>query len=187
MIHTKGETMKRYMILLVVAFTSLGASTSCYQVNEAEEAQREATESIQAEAQAQVGMPDIFNFTERRQMKDILELRDKPDLLTFTYIVNMDGDLLPLCRSIGYGLPYSVQYTNPSSISRRAWGSGAVSEGMVLPQPDPNGLYMPEGLSATWVLCVDPGSGKPDPVYVEPSIIVSRFELDFGGWGNPGR
>ena len=145
----------------------------------AEQEQTRATEALQAEAQAQVGMPDVFNWTEKRQMKDILELRDQPELITFTYIVNMDGALLPLCQSIGYGLPYSVQYTNPEKIARTVAGNR-----FVVPQADPNGLYMPGGLSATWVLCTDPASGDIDPVYVEPSIIVSRFELNFGGWAN---
>jgi hypothetical protein len=36
---------------------------------------------------------------------------------------------------------------------------------------------MPEGLSATWVMLVDPKTGEPRPVYVEPSILVSPFPL----------
>lgn len=144
----------------------------------ADREQRQATEKMAQEAHAQVGMPDVVNWTERRQFKDILELRDEPQLSTYTYIVNMQGELLPLCLSMGYGLPYSVQYTSPM---KRVGGSSSIA----MPQPDPNGLFMPGGLSATWVLCVDPATGEPDPVYVEPSIIVSRFELDFGGWENP--
>ena len=101
--------MKRSM-LVAGLFLVLTAS-SCE--GDADRAQRKATEQMAQEAHAQVGMPDILNWTERRQFKDILELRDEPQLLTYTYIVNMQGQLLPLCRSMGYGLPYSVQYTNP--------------------------------------------------------------------------
>lgn len=169
--------MKRYVTMVLAACVLMGA-TECGTPS-AEKEQSRVTRQLQAEAQAQVGMPDILNWTEKRQMKDILELRDEPNLLTFTYIVSMDGDLLPLCRSIGYGLPYSVQYTNP--MATHSSYSGGYE---ILPQPDPNGLYMPDGLSATWVLCVDPDSGTPEPVYVEPTIIVSRFELNFGGWSN---
>ena len=165
-------------LLFVIAV----ALTGCDYTPSAEQEQSRATEQLQAEAQAQVGMPDILNWTEKRQMKDILELRDQPELITFTYIVNMDGDLLPLCQSIGYGLPYSVQYTSPEKVSVHGAGQGRV--GFSLPQADPNGLYMPDGLSATWVLCTNPLDGSIDPVYVEPSIIVSRFELNFGGWAN---
>ena len=37
------------------------------------------------------------------------------------------------------------------------------------------GLFMPEGLSATYVMCMI--KGKLKPVYVEPEIIVSPFKL----------
>lgn len=169
---------RKILALLGIAVVGMGAST-CDVAPSTDREQARQTQALQAEAQAQVGMPDVLNWTERRQMKDILELRDQPDLVTFTYIVNMDGELLPLCQSLGYGLPYSVQYTNPMS-TRGSYQGGYE----ILPQPDPNGLYMPDGLSATWVLCVDPDSGEVDPVYVEPEIIVSRFELNFGGWTN---
>lgn len=170
--------MKKTIGLAIMAVVCMGAD-ECSQAPTADVEQSRQTRQLQAEAQAQVGMPDMFNWTERRQMKDILELRDQPELVTFTYIVNMDGDLLPLCQSLGYGLPYSVQYTSPAYHLQEPNGGD-----LAMPQPDPNGLYMPDGLSATWVLCVDPETGEPDPVYVEPSIIVSRFELNFGGWAN---
>ena len=44
-------------------------------------------------------------------------------------------------------------------------------------KPEPNGLFMPEGLSATWLLMIDPKTNEPRPVYVEPQIIVSPFPL----------
>jgi len=46
-----------------------------------------------------------------------------------------------------------------------------------VPQADPNGLYMPQGLSATWLLMVDPKTKQARPVYVEPEIVVSPFKL----------
>jgi len=169
-------TTMHKVLMVMLMFT---AGCRSLDSNPAEQEQQKITAQLQAEAQAQVGMPDITNWTERRQFKDILELRDKPELLTYTYIVNMYGELLPLCQSIGYGLPYSVQYTSPQREERVYQGS------IAMPQADPNGLYMPQGLSATWVLCMDQ-NGDTNPVYVEPEIIVSRFELDFGAWENPG-
>ena len=47
----------------------------------------------------------------------------------------------------------------------------------ILPQADPNGLFMPSGLSATWLLLIDPKTGDPVPTYVENEIIVSGFPL----------
>lgn len=40
-----------------------------------------------------------------------------------------------------------------------------------------NGLFMPQGLSATWLMMIDPQTNEPRPVYVEPEIIVSPFPL----------
>ncbi len=132
--------------------------------------QRVATEQIVNEAHRQVGMPGISNFTERKFARKILELRDT-NLSTFTYIVDMHGKLHFVCNSIGYGLPYSVQFTNPE---KRTYNGGTI------PQPDPNGLFMPDGLSATWILC-DDGDGGVSPVYSEPDLLVTPFELQATG------
>ncbi len=139
----------------------------------ADDEQRVQTESLMEEMNAQVGMPAIKNFNEKRIAKQIFELRDDAKLMTYTYIVDMNGHQHLLCKSMGYGLPYSVQYTNPQRIAKsNSYGH------VTLPQPDPNGLFMPDGLSATWVLCIAPGTKKSTPVYVEPQIIVSPFPLE---------
>jgi hypothetical protein len=118
-------------------------------------------------------MPDIVNFTERRLARDILELRDQESLSTYTYFVNLEGKLIFLGESIGYGLPYSVQFTNPEvEVYRRMDGGHGT-----MPQADPNGLFMPDGLSATWILLKDPETGEARPTYVEPSIVVCPFKL----------
>ena len=131
--------------------------------------QRQATEAMVAEAERLTGPPGITNFTERRFAKMIYELRDK-EVTTYSYFMDMHGKLHFLCESIGYGLPYSVQYVNPE---KRLRGNQSIT---TIPQPEPNGLFMPDGLSATWVLCSD-GKGSVKPVYSEPSLIVSPFKL----------
>jgi len=50
-------------------------------------------------------------------------------------------------------------------------------EVQVLPQADPNGLFMPTSSSATWLMMIDPETNKPRPVYIEPEIVVSPFPL----------
>lgn len=131
--------------------------------------QSKETERLVREADKQVGMPGIANFTERKFARQILELRDTEGLKTWTYIVNRDGKLILLTPSLGYGLPYAVQFTNPF---RDEWFNGA---SLGVPQPDPNGLFMPDALSATWVLAATKEGAKP--MYVEPEIIVSPFKL----------
>lgn len=134
--------------------------------------QQMATAKAMSEADRQIGMPAITNFQERRLAKMIFELRDQENLTTYAYIVNhMTGELVFIGKCIGFGLPYSVQYTNPMREERVY--NGAIA----LPQADPNGLFMPDGLSATWLMMVDPKTGDARPVYVEPEILVSPFPL----------
>lgn len=172
--------MRRFTMVALVVSTL--AACDRFEYNSVDAAQEQATQAMLAEANAQVGMPRIVNWTERRQFKQIIELRDDPQLATYTYTIDMTGRRHFLCESLGYGLPYSVQYVNPQRTGR-AWGQGGFE---ILPQADPNGLFMPEGLSATWVLCIPPDGGEGaagefdvEPLYVESEIIVSRFELPF--------
>lgn len=115
-----------------------------------------------------VGMPAIVNYAEKRMMKDILELRDKMTP-TYTYLVGTNNQLTKLCDSVGYGLPYATQYTNPQK--RADWGS------ITIAQADPNGLYSPQSAEGTWILCLDKTDKKTKPVYIEPRVIVSPMPL----------
>ena len=47
---------------------------------------------------------------------------------------------------------------------------------VTIPQPEPNGLFMPDSVSATWVYLISP-SGDISPTYVEPTITVSLFPI----------
>lgn len=167
----------KFTILISVLLLSLVGFTGCdaqATENSTDAQQAVETEGLVAEADRQAGMPNVVNFTERKLMKLILELRDQEGLSTWTYIVNLEGKLVFLTESIGYGLPYSTQYTNPERlITGGRHATGYWSE--TLPQPDPNGLFMPTGLSATWILSATE-SGL-HPMYVEPEIIVSATKL----------
>ena len=72
-------------------------------------------------------MPAIKNFRERKILKDILELRDQEGLVTYSYLENMvpqiqpgrtalGGKLTYFGETIGYGIPYATQYTNPQKV-----------------------------------------------------------------------
>ena len=159
--------MKQILALAAVA-TLL---TACDVRESSTQIERRKQEELTMQAVTQVGMPAITNFAEKRMMKDIMELRDQ-NVATTTYIVDMTGKYHKICTSVGYGLPYATQYTNPQRIAYDS-GHGSVA----LPQADPNGLYSPASADGTWVLCVDPKSGKPRPVFIEPRVIVSPFPL----------
>ena len=149
----------------------------------ADDVLQKKTEQAMSEANRQIGMPAIKNFQERKLAKMIFELRDQEKLITYAYIVNhMTGELVFIGKCIGFGLPYSVQYTNPMKVidpdhipGHSYWqGEGTP---VIIPQADPNGLFMPQGLSATWLMMIDPKTQQARPVYVEPEILVSPFQL----------
>ena len=159
--------MKKILLIAAVA-TVLSA---CNLQESSTQIERRKQEELSLQSVQSVGMPAITNFAEKRMMKDILELRDK-SVATTTYLVGMNNQLTKLCDSVGYGLPYATQYTNPQHLAYdNAHG------GVILPQADPNGLYSPASAECTWVLCVDHKDGKAKPVYVEPRVIVSPISL----------
>lgn len=163
----------RFLIaaMLVMGFILIGADDCANATPSADLQQQAATERSMAEASSVVGMPAITNWQELKFAKLLFELRDKEDLITYAYIVNINGDLIYLGKCIGYGLPYSVQFTNPMRRSSSQYGV------IAMPQPDPNGLFMPTSSSATWLMMYDAKTGEARPVYVEPKIVVSPFPL----------
>lgn len=155
--------MKYKILLLLAALTMVGCNQSSNRELEVQQ------ESLMKEANRQVGMPAIKNFSERKFMKLILELRDDPKLICYAYIIpEVTGKPVFLGKCIGYGLPYATQYTNPESY---------YANGASLPQADPNGLFMPSSAEATWLLLINPNTNEPQPVYVEQKLLISPFEL----------
>jgi len=159
--------MKKVLALVAVAGILVGCDE--YKPS-SREVEAKKQEEMQLQAVQSVGMPAITNYAEKRMMKDILELRDQ-NVATTTYITDMNGKLHKICNSVGYGLPYATQYTNPQM--KVSGQNGNIS----LPQADPNGLYSPASADGTWVLCVDTKTGKAKPVFIEPRVIVSPIAL----------
>ena len=146
--------------------------------------QRQRQEVVVAEGVQEVGVPSITNFRELKLAKDLYELRDQTGLTTYTYLwSDVQGKTIFLCDSIGYPLPYSVQYSAPESvqtwnIARGGSGSDIKRYGTDrLPQAEPNGLFSPASAEGTWVLCKNPNKAEVIPTYVEPRIIVTQFKL----------
>lgn len=138
--------------------------------------QAKQTEQALSEAQRQIGMPNIVNFQQRKMMKLIYELTDKEDMITYAYLKSdYTGKLIFIGKCIGFGVPFSAQFTNPEKVVHENNYQGG-SYG-TLPQADPNGLFMPTSSSATWLMMIDPSTNKPRPVYIEPEIVVSPFPL----------
>lgn len=169
----------KVIVIASALLLSLTACTDSPRISN-DKVQQAQQEVLLQEASSQVGMPAIKNFRERKLLKQLLEMRDQEGLITYTYtFAEASGELTFLCNSIGYGLPYATQFTNPERFGGRA---ETPSEGNItIPQADPNGLFSPASADGTWILCLDPsdteGKGKTLPIYSEPKLIVSPFKL----------
>ena len=161
------------MKALVIAACVL-ALAGCGDNNSGNHIINQQQRNVDKEAAYKVGFPNITNFAEKREYKLIYELRDHM-FPTITYMKGFHGHLHKVCDSIGYGIPYSTQYSNPDRV--RYVHSNFIHQA-TLPQADPNGLYSAPESAATWVLCYDPQTKQVEPVYAESNITVSQFPLD---------
>ena len=181
--------MKKILVTMsiVLGMFILMSNSGCEETTKsqpsADEQLAKQTEQAMQEANRETGYPAITNFQEKKTMKYIYELRDQENLICHAYFFNeLKGELgAYIGKCIGYGLPYSTQFSNPEKVEvYNEWSSSTYGKGGVygtLPQPEPNGLFMPGGLSATWLLLIDPETNEPRPVYIEPTIVVSPFKL----------
>jgi len=159
------------VLLLITCFLFLTAG-GCSE-NATDKVQTQQTEQLLAEAQAEVGMPNITNFQQRKLMKMIYELQDQENLICYAYIKSdYQGKLVFIGKCLGYGVPFSAQFTNPERTIYPRYRNSAT-----LPQADPNGLFMPTSSSATWLMMLDKDA-QPRLVYLEPEIVVSPFPLN---------
>ena len=162
--------MKKVLFASLIAL--LLVSCGEYQPT-ADEKDRLQQEKALQEAQRETGLPAIHNFQEKKLLKQIYELRDNEKIVNYAYLYNeMQGKLVFIGKCIGYGIPYSTQYSNPQKVYHE--GS---QYGLILPQAEPNGLFMPAASDGTWVMLLDK-EGTPHPVYIEPKVIVSPFPLN---------
>lgn len=169
--------MKKYKplicgILVTLVLTLMATLTGCFATTE----ETQYTETLKDQISDMYGYPDVSNFFEYSQLKEIYEMRDNPNLICYWYTKNdMTGKWIYQGTCIGYGIPYSASITAPESY-QRALENRMTYE--ILPLAEPNGLYT-DGLStsATWILTTD-ANGKISPAYVESEITVSQSKMD---------
>ncbi len=159
----------KYALLVTMLFVLVGCGDI---TSDSDDLQSRRVELQMAQAEKAVSPPRVAKFTQLRDAIRIVELADD-NIVTWAYYMDMHGKLHFLCEAKGYGLPYSTQTTNPAR-EERAPGPSAV----VLPQAEPSGLYMPDNVAATWILCARPDGDGFDAVYWEPDLVVSPFELN---------
>lgn len=176
--------MKKLMGVIMLIMITL-CFVSCKTENKsADTIQNQQTAAALNQAQKEIGMPNIVNFQQRKLLKQIYELCDKENLICYMYTISeLSGKFIFQGKCIGYGIPFSAQFTNPEKIVEgdKYFGydlNGYLNYLRILPQADPNGLFMPTSSSATWIMMIDP-KGIPRVVYIEPTITVSPFLLPY--------
>jgi hypothetical protein len=165
--------MKRLLLIIILSMCLV----SCDQESSssADDKMTAIQGQMEQQALAQTGAPAIHNFQEKKLLKMIYELRDNEKIVNYAYLWNeFNGKLVYIGKCIGYGIPYSTQYSNPQKqVYKGGYNAGFGS----LPQAEPNGLFMPSSSDGTWLMLTD-SSGAPHPVYIEPKIIVSPIKLN---------
>ena len=183
--------MKKMLLMIAAVLVMGGCNYTANQSNDSKIAQQQ--ERNLAEGDAEVPPSAIVNWNEKRIAKYIQEKRDQTNLSTWVYTKNMDGKYTFLCESISYGLPYNTRMNNPqhyefvtTSTGVPYSGSGYITDSQgnriwgehtIMPQPEPNGLFIPDSSKGTWNLCRDPSNGKPTVSYQEEDISVFTYRL----------
>jgi len=166
--------LKKIVTVIILICMSMFLFVGCDTVTSTVDGnQAQQQEQMLKDMNNQVGLPDIKKWSEKKMMKEILELRDNSKLVTYAYFQNLNGRMVFLGQCIGYGLPYSTQYTNPERVANSSSQGGYA----ILPQADPNGLFSAQGVSATWIQYINPDTGKREVIYCEPNIIVTQSKL----------
>lgn len=159
-------------IILLLSFFSmfiLMSNSGCDETKTSDEIQSSEQEKLAKQAYDQAGLPNVDNFTQKKQAKMIIEKCDQAGLIRYAYTkCEMTGKFRFISKCIGYGLPYATQYTNPMKVYD-SYSQGGFD---IRPQADPNGLFMPGSASATWLLFVDSETGDIEPAYFEDNMNV---------------
>ena len=162
---------KKLLAVGVIGVLMASMLTGCSETKE-----NQYTKDLMSNAYDAVGFPDVSNYFERQQLKEIYELRDDPKLICYWYTKNeMTGKWIYQGECIGYGIPYTTSMTASESLQKIETTVGYEWE--VVPLAEPNGLYASPSTSATWILTTDK-EGNITPTYVESEITVSQSKLD---------
>lgn len=162
--------MKKFIIVMAAAaaltLTACGDNT-----NTADERQAQATKVSMDALDRETGMPRIVNGAQRKLLKNAYEDMDQTTLV-YVYAQALDGRFICLGQAVGYGVSLGTQFTAPHTPEK--YTNYGIYE---KPQPEPNGLFMPESGAATIVNMVDPVTGKSRTALVEPNVITIPFKL----------
>lgn len=162
--------MKRLIPLLLILILVLSACRTSTQTEIEQQQQAGGVASITTNQP----VPDLGGYSFERQIVVETYRARNNTIATYSYMITMDGNIIEICPSIGYPIPYSTQMTNPQ-VPTRNCVDGYCFDGVVS-NPEPNGLYPPGDAAATLVQCVNP-DGSVSPVYIEWYVLAFPYQI----------
>ena len=179
---TMVELMIGVAILGIIAAVAIptitgGSGMSCSGSGTADQVESIAVDRQQSHFAVTQPVPFLEHSPEREYVRDLIKLRQE-NVSTHSVWISY-GTYLDDCPSMGFGIPYDVQLTNPLQVERDYSAVQGLATGVV-EQAEPNGLFSSKNTAATWVLCVEE-DGSLAPVYVEATVNVYpwRVEVDY--------
>lgn len=148
--RTKTATLSA--VGATLAFLLLGAS-SC---GSPSDSQREESKQQEAISQQMVKNQPIpqFNYSQMRQNLIEIESAQAKGVQTTSFFFNQGVvDPIMSCPSVGVPIPNTSSLSNPVQVERHGGSDGGGNVG--IGQMDPNGTYIPNSSTGTYVLCID--------------------------------
>jgi hypothetical protein len=148
--------MKRNRVFLAIAllFVFIAGCTS-------QQTSYYQTEAAIKSIIANQPIPNLGGFSFEREMaRQTMISRNRDVVSTYTYMfleTVSGGQIIEICPSMGYPIPYGVQMTSPT-------------------MAEANGLFYPDSAEATWVNCIN-DDGTVTPVYIEPRVIAFPYRI----------
>lgn len=164
--------MKRILPLIAIVATLAGCEVP-KERDSAATRQAAATRTAMDSADREIGMPRMANYAQRKLLKNAYEDMDQTTLV-YVYTQALDGRFVCLGQAVGYGVSLGTQFTAPNSPELLGSESRGIYE---RPQPEPNGLYMPESGAATIINLVDPATGAARTALIEPNVVTTPNKL----------
>jgi len=148
--------------LFVLVLFTMG-NNDCSSNTEA--ADRAAVQDQQGQYRASQPVPAFDYSTERDAAIQLYSARNE-NVNTHTVWRSDLGTIEDHCPSIGYPIPYDTSLTNPMQ---------HYTQGGVIEQAEPNGLFASHNSIATWVRCTY--KGKITPIYIESKVTTYPYPL----------
>lgn len=105
---------------------------------------------------------------ERHMLIELYKARNNA-VVTYSYVRNLNGQVIFSCKSIGFPIPSNTQLTNPAIVTN---GGNQVHTGtgnVTLPQAEPNGTYTSPSTAGTYLFCLN-DDGSVSPSYFEAPV-----------------